>query len=238
MTETVVVVTICPWAELDALRSGLYGALLGYQHGSAYTELLQKFDAGSRDMDDSRAKRLRTAVGGISVGGTAADAPPANAASLDKEAKAAQLAKEQQEEAMRVSAAAAAKEEQEAAEAAAAAAAKKQEHEDRLDKIDKEAREAALDKLAQEAPVSDGEDLGASLSLAESLQNQAAADRAKAEKAKAGNAWKLVGKPTKASPPLPVLKQTSYGALAPASASGTASRRAASAAPRAMAPKG
>ena len=39
VTETVVVVTICPWAELDALRSGLYGALLGYQHGSAYTEL-------------------------------------------------------------------------------------------------------------------------------------------------------------------------------------------------------
>lgn len=39
ITEQVMVLTICDWAELDALRNQLYGALLGYQHTSGYTEL-------------------------------------------------------------------------------------------------------------------------------------------------------------------------------------------------------
>lgn len=39
LTETIVVMTICPWAELDDLRNQLYGALLGYQHNTGYTEL-------------------------------------------------------------------------------------------------------------------------------------------------------------------------------------------------------
>lgn len=39
VTETVVVMTICPWNELDALRSQLYSALLGYEHAQEYTEL-------------------------------------------------------------------------------------------------------------------------------------------------------------------------------------------------------
>lgn len=38
-TETVVVVTICPWVDLDTLRNQLYGALIGYQHAPEYTEL-------------------------------------------------------------------------------------------------------------------------------------------------------------------------------------------------------
>ena len=184
--------------------------------GTAYTELLQKFEAGNRDMDDTRAKRLRTAVGGVSVGGTAADAPSSTTAA-DSVAKAAQLAQEQRDEEKRAADAATAKEEREAAEAAVAEAAKKKIHEERMDKIDKDARAAALEKLARETPTSDGEeDLGASLSLEQSLLNQAAANKAKADKA-----WKFVGKPAKATP-----------------AAGSASRRAASAAPRSAASKG
>lgn len=39
VTEHVVVLTICRWTALDALRNQLYGALLGYQHAPEYTEL-------------------------------------------------------------------------------------------------------------------------------------------------------------------------------------------------------
>lgn len=38
-SETVLVVTICLWGELEGLRNQLYQTLLGYQHAPEYTEL-------------------------------------------------------------------------------------------------------------------------------------------------------------------------------------------------------
>lgn len=48
VTETVVVMTICPWSDLDSLRNQLYSALLGYQHAPQYTELEHKQGEVSR----------------------------------------------------------------------------------------------------------------------------------------------------------------------------------------------
>jgi len=39
LAESVVVVTLCDWRQLDTLRNQLYGAMLGYQHAPSYAEL-------------------------------------------------------------------------------------------------------------------------------------------------------------------------------------------------------
>jgi hypothetical protein len=41
-TESIVVITICNWEDLEGLRNQLTGAMLGYQHAPGYTDLEHK----------------------------------------------------------------------------------------------------------------------------------------------------------------------------------------------------